>query len=138
MKNAPVTFKRLVNQVLAELDEFSAAYLDDIAVFSSTWEEHLQYLWRVLEALQKAGLTIKNAVLGKDQRNSDLQLENRHAAGFAAENRRSPATRPKNRCTEQEKRHAASLMEAGEIATHAAWFLDHYAAGFPMQAPQGV
>ncbi|KAJ1217927.1 hypothetical protein NDU88_005514 [Pleurodeles waltl] len=59
MKNAPATFQRLVNQVLAGLDEFSAAYLDDIAVFSSTWEEHLQHLWRVLEALQKAGLTIK-------------------------------------------------------------------------------
>ncbi|KAJ1127696.1 hypothetical protein NDU88_006089 [Pleurodeles waltl] len=59
MKNAPATFQRLVNQVLAGLDEFSAAYLDDIAVFSSTWEEHLQHLWRVLEALKKAGLTIK-------------------------------------------------------------------------------
>ncbi|KAJ1110626.1 hypothetical protein NDU88_007975 [Pleurodeles waltl] len=59
MKNAPATFQRLVNQVLAGLDEFSAAYLDDIAVFSSTWEGHLQHLWRVLEALQKAGLTIK-------------------------------------------------------------------------------
>ncbi|KAJ1155242.1 hypothetical protein NDU88_007977 [Pleurodeles waltl] len=59
MKNTPATFQRLVNQVLAGLDEFSAAYLDDTAVFRSTWEEHLKHLCKVLEALQKAGLTIK-------------------------------------------------------------------------------
>ncbi|KAJ1117510.1 hypothetical protein NDU88_005709 [Pleurodeles waltl] len=59
MKNAPATFQRLVNQVLAGLVEFSVAYLDDIAVFSCTWMELLLHLWRVLEALQKAGLTIK-------------------------------------------------------------------------------
>ncbi|KAJ1099626.1 hypothetical protein NDU88_004725 [Pleurodeles waltl] len=59
MKNAPATFQRLVNQVLTGLDDFSAAYLDDIAMFSSTLEEHLQHLGRVLEALQKAGITIK-------------------------------------------------------------------------------
>ncbi|KAJ1200775.1 hypothetical protein NDU88_004596 [Pleurodeles waltl] len=55
------SISRLVNQVLAELDDFSAACLDDTALFSSTWEEHLQHLWRVLEALQKAGLTIKTS-----------------------------------------------------------------------------
>ncbi|KAJ1218285.1 hypothetical protein NDU88_005868 [Pleurodeles waltl] len=61
MKNAPATIQRLVNQVMAGVDEFSAAYLDDIAVFSSTWEEHLQNLCKVLEALQKAGLTIRQS-----------------------------------------------------------------------------
>ncbi|KAJ1182052.1 hypothetical protein NDU88_007248 [Pleurodeles waltl] len=64
MKNAPATFQRLVNHVLAQLEDFSEAYLDDIAVFSSTREEHLQHLCKVLEALKKAlrkaGLTIKS------------------------------------------------------------------------------
>ncbi|KAJ1178382.1 hypothetical protein NDU88_003628 [Pleurodeles waltl] len=59
LKNAPVTFQRLVNQVLAGLESFSAAYLDDIAVFSSTWQDHLVYLKKVLKALQSAGLSIK-------------------------------------------------------------------------------
>ncbi|KAJ1152147.1 hypothetical protein NDU88_004924 [Pleurodeles waltl] len=59
LKNAPATFQRLVNTVLQGLEAFSAAYLDDIAVFSSTWDDHLVHLWKVLEALQKAGLTIK-------------------------------------------------------------------------------
>ncbi|KAJ1174807.1 hypothetical protein NDU88_000098 [Pleurodeles waltl] len=59
LKNAPATFQRLVNTVLKGLEAFSAAYLDDIAVFSSTWDDHLVHLWKILEALQKAGLTIK-------------------------------------------------------------------------------
>ncbi|KAJ1142020.1 hypothetical protein NDU88_008348 [Pleurodeles waltl] len=59
LKNAPATFQRLVNQVLAGLESFSAAYLDDIAVFSSTWQDHLVHLKKVLKALQSAGLSIK-------------------------------------------------------------------------------
>ncbi|KAJ1175469.1 hypothetical protein NDU88_000757 [Pleurodeles waltl] len=41
LKNAPATFQRLVNTVLQGLEAFSAAYLDDIAVFSSSWDDHL-------------------------------------------------------------------------------------------------
>ncbi|KAJ1175570.1 hypothetical protein NDU88_000857 [Pleurodeles waltl] len=59
LKNAPATFQRLVNQVLAGLESFSTAYLDDIAVFSSTWQDHLVHLKKVLKALQSAGLSIK-------------------------------------------------------------------------------
>ncbi|KAJ1126624.1 hypothetical protein NDU88_005031 [Pleurodeles waltl] len=59
LKNAPATFQRLVNTVLQGLEAFSAAYLDDIAVFGCSWDDHLVHLWKVLEALQKAGLIIK-------------------------------------------------------------------------------
>ncbi|KAJ1101067.1 hypothetical protein NDU88_006141 [Pleurodeles waltl] len=59
LKNAPATFQRLVNGVLAGKDAFCAAYLDNIAVYSSSWEEHLLHLKEVLQALQQAGLTIK-------------------------------------------------------------------------------
>ncbi|KAJ1197539.1 hypothetical protein NDU88_001396 [Pleurodeles waltl] len=59
LKNAPATFQRLVNQVLAGLESFSAAYFDDIAVFSSNWQDHLVHLKKVLQALQAAGLSIK-------------------------------------------------------------------------------
>ncbi|KAJ1159025.1 hypothetical protein NDU88_011695 [Pleurodeles waltl] len=59
LKNAPATYQGLVNTVLQGLEAFSAAYLDDIAVFSSTWDDQLVHLWKVLEALQKAGLTFK-------------------------------------------------------------------------------
>ncbi|KAJ1133223.1 hypothetical protein NDU88_011520 [Pleurodeles waltl] len=59
LKNAPDTFQRLAKTVLQGLEAFSTAYLDDIAVFSSNWDDHLVHLWKVLEALQKASLTIK-------------------------------------------------------------------------------
>ncbi|KAJ1192684.1 hypothetical protein NDU88_001990 [Pleurodeles waltl] len=59
LKNAPATFQRLVNGVLAGNDPYSAAYLDEIAVYSSSWEEHLLHLKEVLQALRQAGLTIK-------------------------------------------------------------------------------
>ncbi|KAJ1100036.1 hypothetical protein NDU88_005125 [Pleurodeles waltl] len=59
LKNAPATFQRLVNQVLAGLESFSAAYLDDIAVFSSSWQDHLVHLNKVLQSLQAAALSIK-------------------------------------------------------------------------------
>ncbi|KAJ1093451.1 hypothetical protein NDU88_006552 [Pleurodeles waltl] len=59
LKNSPATFQRLVNQVLAGLESFSAAYLDNIAVFSSSWQDHLVHLKKVLKALQSAGLSIK-------------------------------------------------------------------------------
>ncbi|KAJ1208729.1 hypothetical protein NDU88_004112 [Pleurodeles waltl] len=59
LKNAPANFQRFVNGVLAGKDAYCAAYLDDIAVYSSSLEEHLLHLKEVLQALQQAGLTIK-------------------------------------------------------------------------------
>uniref|UniRef100_A0A803KCS2 Gypsy retrotransposon integrase-like protein 1 n=1 Tax=Xenopus tropicalis TaxID=8364 RepID=A0A803KCS2_XENTR len=59
MRNAPATFQRLVNRLLEGMQDFAQAYLDDIAVFSQTWEEHLQHLQRVFAQIQDAGLTLK-------------------------------------------------------------------------------
>ena len=39
--------------------EFAAAYLDDLIVFSESWEDHLIHIRSVLERLRKAGLTAK-------------------------------------------------------------------------------
>lgn len=35
------------------------SYIDDIAVFSNSWEEHLGHLRQVFSRLQMAGLTVK-------------------------------------------------------------------------------
>ncbi|KAJ1196781.1 hypothetical protein NDU88_000645 [Pleurodeles waltl] len=62
LQNAPAgTSQRFVNKVLAVLEAFSAAYLDDIAAFSSTWQDHTIHLGKVLEALKSADLTIKGS-----------------------------------------------------------------------------
>ena len=48
--NAPATFSRLMDHVLSGLHwETCLFYLDDIIVFSSTWEEHLARLRQVFE-----------------------------------------------------------------------------------------
>ena len=55
--NAPATFSRLMDCVLAGLHwETCLFYLDDIIVFSSTWEEHLARLRQVFEQLRHANL----------------------------------------------------------------------------------
>lgn len=58
--NAPVTFQRLMNTVLAGLIYKSCAvYLDNIVVASRTFEQHLRDLEEVLARLRSAGLSIK-------------------------------------------------------------------------------
>ena len=42
--DAPSTFQRLMDRVLEETHEFAAAYLDDVIVYSDSWEKHLQHL----------------------------------------------------------------------------------------------
>ena len=48
-----------MDQVIRGLEEFSAAYLDDLIVFSETWPAHLQRIGRILQHLHEAGLTAK-------------------------------------------------------------------------------
>ena len=57
LTNAPATFMRMMNDVLRPFtDSFVVVYLDDILVFSKTWEEHLQHVEHVLSTLQDHGL----------------------------------------------------------------------------------
>ena len=57
--NAPATFSRLMDRVLAGLHwETCLFYLDDIIVFTATWEEHLDRLCQVFECLRHAKLKL--------------------------------------------------------------------------------
>lgn len=38
---------------------YASTCLDDVAIFSSSWEEHLKHLKEVLQTLKEARLTIK-------------------------------------------------------------------------------
>ena len=57
VKNAPACFQELMQRVLAEQRQWSTAYMDDVVVFSKTWDDHLVHIASVLEALKEAGLT---------------------------------------------------------------------------------
>ena len=57
--NAPAIFSRLMDRVLTGLHwETCLFYLDDIIVFASTWEEHLDRLRQVFERLRHAQLKL--------------------------------------------------------------------------------
>ena len=60
MCNAPATFQRLVNTVLQNLPNCTA-YLDDLVIYSSTWEDHVKTIRQVFSRLAKASLTINLA-----------------------------------------------------------------------------
>ncbi|XP_072037003.1 uncharacterized protein [Amphiura filiformis] len=61
MQNSSATFQKLVDTVLQDCSEFCKQYIDDICIYSNTWEEHLEHLDVVLGKIQNAGLTIKPA-----------------------------------------------------------------------------
>ena len=53
------TFQYLMSKVLTGLNHFAFTYLDDVLIFSKSWEEHLQYLNTVFNRFKTAGLKIK-------------------------------------------------------------------------------
>ena len=60
LANAPATFQRLMENVLAGLaHEGCLVYLDDILVIGKTLEEHNENLRKVLDRLREAGLRLK-------------------------------------------------------------------------------
>ena len=60
LTNAPTTFQRLMECVLAGLSgEQCLVYIDDIIIFSESFQEHLNRLVRVLQCLREAGLKLK-------------------------------------------------------------------------------
>ena len=57
--NAPATFMRVMNDIFRPfIDEFDLVYLDDILVFSRTWDEHVCQVNKVLDVLKRENLFI--------------------------------------------------------------------------------
>ena len=59
LKNAPAIFQSIVEKVLQPVSYCSKNYVDDVVVFSRSWEEHLSHLRAVIVCLGEAGFTIK-------------------------------------------------------------------------------
>ncbi|GBM76869.1 Retrovirus-related Pol polyprotein from transposon 297 [Araneus ventricosus] len=58
-KNAPFTFSKMMADILHGCDHFAVPYLDDVAIYSNSWEEHLNHLNAFMSKIKDAGLTIK-------------------------------------------------------------------------------
>jgi hypothetical protein len=68
LKTAPSIFQRFMNKVLKDArGRFADAYLDDIIIYSSTWQEHLDHISYVLGQLRNVKVTanIEKCEFGK-------------------------------------------------------------------------
>ena len=60
LSGAPATFQRAMDVLLSGcLWQYALVYLDDIIIFSETWEKHLQHIDDVLQRLDKSNFRIK-------------------------------------------------------------------------------
>ena len=58
--NAPATFQRIMNYILRDVSGIKAlVYLDDVIIFSETFESHLKDIREVFTLIQNAGLKLK-------------------------------------------------------------------------------
>ena len=110
---APATFQRLMNGILADISTFTAAYLDDIVIFSRSWPEHLNHITEVLEKLKQHGLTVK-------LRKCQLGVNKVFVPGSQSRKRTNLATRRKDKssttiCPAQEKEGCQSLFGYGRL-----------------------
>ena len=60
LSNAPATFQRLMQSVMSDfLFSFALVYLDDLLIYSRTFDEHLEHLDRLLTRIGETGLKLK-------------------------------------------------------------------------------
>ena len=59
LKNAPSHFQRTMEKVLQPVLDCAAVYIDDIVIFSKSWEDYITHLSRVFNCIKQAGMTAK-------------------------------------------------------------------------------
>ena len=58
--NAPATFQQVMNDIFRPLiGKIMHVYIDDITIYSQTFDEHLQHLEQVLRIIKKHGMFLK-------------------------------------------------------------------------------
>lgn len=61
MKNSPAIFQRILSNIIRRnnLDGFCINYIDDILVFSQSWDAHLSHLEQLFHAITSEGFKLK-------------------------------------------------------------------------------
>ena len=57
MRNAPATFQRLINTVIADIPGCEG-YIDDVIIYSEVWTDHLRQIRLFFDKLRDANLTV--------------------------------------------------------------------------------
>lgn len=61
LKNAPSIFQRCVDDILREyIGKFAYVYIDDVLIYSSTVEEHMEHIRIIINALHNANMKISD------------------------------------------------------------------------------
>lgn len=60
-RNAPCIFQRILSNILRRnnLNNFCVNYIDDLLIFSESFEEHIQHVQKVLEVIRNEGFKLK-------------------------------------------------------------------------------
>jgi len=56
---APATFQRMMDRLLRGAEGYAAAYIDDLVIYSPSWEEHCGHVKAILTRLRDAKLTAR-------------------------------------------------------------------------------
>ena len=61
LKNAPAAFQRILSGVIRKynLQSFCENYIDDILIYSNSFEEHIDHLQKLFDAIKKEGWKLK-------------------------------------------------------------------------------
>ncbi|CAK1578777.1 unnamed protein product [Parnassius mnemosyne] len=61
LKTSPAIFQRILSNILRkhQLTDFTVNYIDDILVFSKSYNEHINHLSQLLEAIKQEGFRLK-------------------------------------------------------------------------------
>ncbi|GFV14932.1 retrovirus-related Pol polyprotein from transposon 297 [Trichonephila clavipes] len=58
MKNAGSTFQKSMDNALLLHRKYCRSYIDDVAIYSTTWNEHLDHIAKVFKSFQEVGLKV--------------------------------------------------------------------------------
>lgn len=61
LKTSPAIFQRILSNIIRrnKLSDFAVNYIDDILIFSNTFQEHINHLEKLLDAILKEGFRLK-------------------------------------------------------------------------------
>ncbi|GBM26724.1 Transposon Ty3-G Gag-Pol polyprotein [Araneus ventricosus] len=55
LKNTPFIFSKMMAEILHGCEHFAIPYLDDVEIYSNSWEEHLYHLNGILTKIKDVG-----------------------------------------------------------------------------------
>lgn len=58
LRNAPPSFQRIMNTLLSSFNDFTLVYLDDIVIYSRSYDEHLIHLKKIFDTFKLNNLTL--------------------------------------------------------------------------------